>query len=193
MIEKNKLVGLERFEYAPMIREQTSQHLLKLLREKQPKNILEIGTFLGYSAGLILENCPNATLVTVEKDPQKVEDARKNLAMFGKRCEVVCADAIDFLQNETRNSHYDFIFLDGAKGQYHKYLPFLKESLKKDGVLFVDDIMYYGLVKSQAKIIHKHRSIVNNLRKFLAMLENDEGFETQVFEIEDGFSVSIKK
>ena len=69
----------------------------------------------------------------------------------------------------------------------------MKNLLSKGGVLFVDDIMYYGLVKSQEKIIHKHRSIVNNLRKFLEMLENDQDFETQIYEIEDGYSVSIKK
>ena len=193
MIKKEELVGLDRFEYAPMIREKTAQMLVKLLKEYQPKKVLEIGTFLGYSAGLILETCQMATLVTVEKDEQKVADARKNLSQFGTRCEVVCADAIDFLQQNNQGEKYDFVFLDGAKGQYVKYLPLLKNLLSKGGVLFVDDIMYYGLVKSQEKIIHKHRSIVNNLRKFLEMLENDQDFETQIYEIEDGYSVSVKK
>ena len=64
--------------------------------------------------------------------------------------------------------------------------------LCKGGILVVDDVMFYGLVQSDGKIAHKHRSIVNNLRKFLDMLKNDADFDTQIFEFEDGVSVSRK-
>lgn len=194
MIEKEKLVGFDKHEYAPMIREKTAQMLTMLLQEKQPKKVLEIGTFLGYSAGLILQACPSARLVTVEKNEQNAADAKENLKKAGvlDRCEVVCSDAIDFLQANSEEK-FDFVFLDGAKGQYYKYLPFLKSMLTSGGVLFADDILYYGLVLSEEKVQHKHRSIVNNLRKFLQILTEDEDFQTQIFQIEDGVSVSVKK
>ena len=194
MIDKEKFIGFEKHEYAPIIREKTAQLLTQLLHEKKPQKVLEIGTFLGCSASLILQECPNCFLKTVEKDVQNVADAKQNLENlgFGGRFEVVCCDAIEFLEREN-SEQYDFIFLDGPKGQYYKYYPLLKAMLKSGGVLMADDIMYYGLVKSNEKIIHKHRSIVNNLRKFLQIITTDAEMETTVYDFEDGVSVSIKK
>lgn len=194
MIEKESLVGFDKHDYAPMLREESAKLLVKILKGKKPQNILEIGTFLGYSAALILQTCPNAHLTTIEKSQENACDAMENLKNLGlaTRCSVVCCDAMDFLQ-QTKNENYDLIFLDGPKGQYNKYLPYLKEMLKSGGVLIADDILFYGYVKSQEKIEHKHRSIVNNLRKFLNEITTDRDFDTQIFEIEDGVSVSIKK
>lgn len=194
MIEKEKLVGLDKHDYAPMLREESAKLLLEILQEKQPKKVLEIGTFLGYSAALILQTCPNCQLTTIEKSEENAADAKENLKNLGfeARCEVVCCDAMDYLE-QTKNQTFDLIFLDGPKGQYHKYLPYLKKMLKSGGVLIADDILFYGYVKSQEKIEHKHRSIVNNLRKFLGQITTDKDFETKIYEIEDGVSVSVKK
>lgn len=141
----------------------------------------------------MLETCPDAFVTTIEKDKQNHEYAVKNLEDLGfiGRYNAINCDAMDFLMQD-KNSKFDLIFLDGAKGQYHKYLPYLKEMLCKGGILVVDDVMFYGLVQSDGKIAHKHRSIVNNLRKFLDMLKNDADFDTQIFEFEDGVSVSRK-
>ena len=65
--------------------------------------------------------------------------------------------------------------------------------LNDGGVLFADDILYYGLVNSEEKVIHKHRSIVNNLRKFIEEIKTDQDFKTEIFDFEDGVSISIKK
>lgn len=194
MVDKEKLVGFEKHDYAPMVREKTEKLLIELLKNKKPKRVLEIGTFLGYSASVILNECPECFLKTIEKDNQNALDAKQNLETLGftGRFDIVCCDAIDFLQQANKEK-YDFIFLDGPKGQYYKYYPFLKGLLNKGGVLMADDIMYYGLVKSDEKIVHKHRSIVNNLRKFLQMITTDNEVETIVYDFEDGVSISIKK
>lgn len=189
-MEKSSLFGVQEFEYRPFIREKTERLLIELLKLHKPKKILEIGTFLGYSAGVILENC-DADVVTIEKDTQKVEFARKNLEKFGQRVRVLNMDALEFL--EKNKCEFDFVFLDGAKGQYVKYLPYLESCLTKNGVLFVDDVLFYGLVNSAEKVSHKHRSIVNNLRLFLSKLENNPNFETQIFDFDDGVCVCEKK
>lgn len=190
-MDKTKLHGLQRFEYAPMIRPKTEQILRRIVREKQPKSCLEIGTFLGYSASCILTECETTKLTTLEKDEQNCIDAALNLQEFSGRFEIVCCDAIDFLKSCKQK--FDFIFLDGAKGQYYLYLPYLKSILKDGGVLMADDILFYGLVTSNEHIKHKHRSIVEHLRRFLNELNADADFETTIYEFEDGVSVSEKK
>ncbi len=193
MKKKEEFFGYENHDYNPIIRPQSQDLLVSLLKENKPKQILEIGTFIGYSCALMLETCPDVFVTTIEKDKQNYEYAIKNLEDLGfmGRYKAINCDAMDFLIRD-KNSKFDLIFLDGPKGQYYKYLPYLKEMLCKGGILVVDDVMFYGLVQSDGKIAHKHRSIVNNLRKFLDMLKNDADFDTQIFEFEDGVSVSRK-
>ena len=194
MIKKENFIGYSNHEYCPVIRELTKALLLETIKKKKPQKLLEIGTFVGYSSAVMLEASETLEIISLEKDPQNVKDAKQNLKNLGfeKRAEVVCCDAIDYLETH-QDEKFDFVFLDGPKGQYFKYLPYIKKMLNDGGVLFADDILYYGLVNSEEKIIHKHRSIVNNLRKFIDQIKSDESFDTQIYDIEDGVSISIKK
>ncbi len=188
-MKKEEFVGFDRHEYNPILRPKTEGLLTSLLHAQKPHKVLEIGTFIGYSASVILENS-DAELTTVEIDEKNAADARQNLKSFEGRCQIVCDDAENFLKKT--QDKFDFIFLDGPKGQYKNYLPYLKNILSVGGVLVADDIMFYGLVKSDEPIKHKHRSIVNNLRTFLENLKSDADFETQIYDFEDGVSVSKK-
>lgn len=199
MKKKEDFIGFSRHEYRPMLREKSELLLREILIKQKPKKVLEIGTFLGYSSYVILDTCEDAYLNTLEKNEQNANDAKLNLQDFGERANVICCDAFDFLREEVlqiesgiSSEKYDLIFLDGPKGQYVKYLPYLKSLLNVNGTLIADDIMFYGLVNSQNKIEHKHRTIVNNLRKFLKMLNDDEDFKTVIYDFDDGISVSVK-
>ncbi len=190
MKKKTEFIGVESRDYCPFIREKTEELLINLLKENAPKSILEIGTFLGYSASLMAEVCPQSSITTLEKNETNFIDANKNLQGVSN-VEIINIDAMEFLQNNSEKK-YDFIFLDGPKGQYYKYLPYLKQMLNKQGVLFVDDILYYGLVSSEEKIVHKHRSLVNNLRKFIDLIKTDSDLETNIYDFDDGVAI-IKK
>jgi predicted O-methyltransferase YrrM len=61
------------------------------------------------------------------------------------------------------------------------------------GVLFTDDVLFHGLVQQEGTVAHKHRTIVNNLRKYIQAASNDADFDTKLYEIEDGVCVSVKK
>ncbi len=238
MKRKEDFVGFEKHEYNPIIRPKTETLLREILQKFKPTSILEIGTYLGYSSVLMLESCPSAHVVTLEKDEQNFSDACKNLAEYKGRVELICCDAFDFLKLCVENiesvaesgvskeisvenfagkrvkyedflnanasldenkkfpfpfKQFDLIFLDGPKGQYHKYLPYLKQMLNCGGVLVCDDVLFYGLVNGDGKVKHKHRSIVEHLRKFLTDLQADANFETKIYDFEDGVSVSVKK
>ena len=199
-MEKEKLFGAENFEYLPMIRPQTEKLLVEIIRQHKPKKMLEIGTFLGYSCGVFLESEKDLCVTTLEKEQQNVQFARLNLKKFGARANVVCCDAFDFLQaavkeneNTKEKKLFDFIFLDGPKGQYLKYFPLLKDLLVCGGVLVADDVRFHGLVEGSGQVKHKHRSIVQHLRDFLDIVQADKDFETKLFDFEDGVLVCVKK
>lgn len=178
--------------YIPIIRDNTAQALIKVCKEKNPKRILEIGTAIGYSGLLMLQNC-QAFLYTIEKDEQRLAEAEKNFKLFGQeaRVKLILDDALIALEKLCNdNEKFDLIFLDGAKGQYIKYYPLIKKLLNHDGVLFTDNIYMHGMVKSEGKIAHKHRSMVVNLRKYIELLKNDKDFTTNFYDIDDGYSIS---
>lgn len=178
--------------YIPIIRDNTAQALINVCKEKSPKKILEIGTAIGYSGLLMLQNC-QAFLYTIEKDEQRLAEAEKNFKLFGQeaRVKLILDDALIALEKLCNdNEKFDLIFLDGAKGQYIKYYPLIKKLLNRDGILFTDNIYMHGMVKSEGKIAHKHRSMVVNLRKYIELLKNDKDFTTDFYDIDDGYSIS---
>lgn len=178
--------------YIPIIRDNTAQALISVCKEKNPKKILEIGTAIGYSGLLMLQNC-QAFLYTIEKDEQRLAEAEKNFKLFGQeaRVKLILDDALIALEKLCNdNEKFDLVFLDGAKGQYIKYYPLIKKLLNRDGILFTDNIYMHGMVKSEGKIAHKHRSMVVNLRKYIELLKNDKDFTTNFYDIDDGYSIS---
>lgn len=180
--------------FIPIIRPLSRQILCEQIKKSNPKQILEIGTAIGFS-GLLMLNCSNAFLTTIEKDKPRAEIAINNFKKFGleDRVSLICDDAMNVLKEFTlKNAKFDFIFLDGPKGQYYRYLPFLEKILNKNGVLFADDVFLHGFVNSSLPIPHKCRSMVNNMRKYLTLLENSNCFESKILEVEDGIAISRK-
>lgn len=181
--------------FIPIIRDETSKKLIEICKEINPKRILEIGTAIGYSGILMLQSC-SAMLYTIEKDEKRAEMAKENFKRYNLSNRVVLfvEDAQKTLEELCKTQEkFDLIFLDGAKGQYIKYYPFIKALLNKDAVLFTDNIYLHGYVQSNEKVPHKHRSMVVNLRKFIDQLGKDSDFETTFYEIDDGYSISILK
>ena len=181
--------------YIPIVRDNTAKKLIEICKSASVKSILEIGTAIGYS-GLLMLNNSNANLYTIEKDKDRAFLAKENFSKYclNKRVTLVINDAEDELIKLIKlNKKFDLIFLDGAKGQYIKYYQSLKSLLNPSGILFADNIYLHGLVNSDQPIKHKHRTMVNNLRKFISQLESDNSFETNFYDIDDGFSISILK
>jgi len=191
-MKKEEMLSFARKNWVPVLRDKSADFLCKLVKDKQPKRILEIGTAIGYSGILMLENS-NATLKTIEIDKTSAEQAKVNFTEAGliDRVEIICADAKEIIEN--LNEKFDLIFLDGPKGQYLNYLPTLKKLLNKEGVLVADDIFYHGWVKGNDYPSHKHRTIIMRLREFNDKIINDPELDTTILDMEDGVSVSILK
>ena len=185
-----------RDDYMPFIRDESAKILFDICQKEKPKNILEIGTAVGYSALLMLEGAKDAFITTIEKDNERAQQAMTNFEKNGvkERVDLIVGDAGEVLpQLEDEGKEFDLIFLDGPKGQYLRYLPHLKKMLCKGGLLVADNVLLHGWVKGEEFVKHKHRSMVVNLRKFLKALEEDCDFDSKLLEIEDGITISRKK
>lgn len=181
--------------YIPIVRDKTVEKICEIIKEENCCKILEIGTAVGYSGILMLQSNPNAHLTTIEKDGERFNQAQKNFLDFdlSNRVSLILNDAKTTLERlEKCGDKFDFIFLDGPKGQYIKYLPILKKLLKINGILFADNILLGGLIK-QSQVSHKNRTMATNMKKFIEEITQDSDFETSIYEIDDGFSISKLK
>ncbi|MDE7395351.1 MAG: O-methyltransferase [Clostridiales bacterium] len=157
-----------------------------------PKRILEIGTGVGYSGIVMLQEAPNATLYTVEMDEARLEVAKRNFAEAGVLSRTVCyaGDCSEIIPNLT--GQFDFIFLDGPKAQYCEYLPFLSRILSAGGILFCDNVLYEGMVSGEREIKNHKGGLVKKLDLFLHKLMADRTLCSSVLPVGDGVSFSIK-
>ena len=175
----------------PVADDETLQFLLVTLRMAKPLKILEIGTAVGLSGVAMLQACKNATLTTMELEEERYLEAKENFKAFGveNRVSAYLGDAGEILA--MMDGQYDFVFLDGPKAQYEKYLFDIKRLLRRGGTLFSDDVLLYGWVSGEEPAPQKRHSIVEKIRAYLDTLTNDKDFITSVLNVGDGVALSV--
>ena len=175
----------------PVADDETLQFLLLTVTALQPKRILEIGTAVGLSSVAMLSAAKNARLTTMELEEERYLEAKQNFADFGvaERVNAYLGDAGEILA--MMDGEYDFVFLDGPKAQYEKYLFDLKRLMKKGAVLFADDVLLYGWVSGEEPTPQKRQSIVDKIRSYLDTITKDKDFITSVLNVGDGVALSV--
>lgn len=180
-------------EDIPVIRRQSEGFIKSLLLLKKPENILEIGSGVGYSAIVMARTLPDVQITTIENYAPRIEAAKKNIENAGlkDRISLIEADAADVLLQ--LKGPYDFIFLDGPKGQYEAFLPELLRLLDEGGVLLCDNVLQGGdIALSRYAIERRDRTIHERMRAFLYEITHSEELETSILSVGDGMSLSIK-
>ena len=175
----------------PVADDETLNFLLLTLRMAKPLRILEIGTAVGLSAVSMLYECPSARLTTIELEEERYIEAKKNFADFGvsDRINAHLGDAGEILA--MMDGEFDFVFLDGPKAQYEKYLFDLKRLMKQGAILFADDVLLYGWVSGEEPTPQKRHSIVDKIRSYLEVVTADKDFITSVLNVGDGVALSV--
>ncbi|MDU6630164.1 O-methyltransferase [Lachnoanaerobaculum gingivalis] len=190
-VEEIRSVAKE--NYIPIIKRDTENLLKFVLKMQNPKSILEIGCAVGYSAIVMLENS-GADIVTVEKMPERVEEAKKNIkyANLEDRAKIIEGDAGEILERlVNENKKFDFIFMDAAKAQYITWLPTVKALLKDNGIIFSDNCLQEGdLLESSFAIRKRDKTIHKRMRDYIYLLLHDEDLESWIFSIGDGVLLS---
>lgn len=190
------LYELEKYAHeteVPIIRTQTQSLLRFLLEAKKPKNILEVGTAIGFSALLMSEAAPDAKITTIEKYEKRIPIAKENFKKAGKddRITLLEGDAADVLR-ELKGS-YDFIFMDAAKGQYIHFMPEVLRLLAPGGILVSDNVLQDGdMIESRYAVTRRNRTIHTRMREYLYELTHHEQLITVLLQDGDGVALSVK-
>lgn len=180
-------------EGIPIIQLPSAQVIRSLLLLHQPKDILEVGTAIGYSTIWLAEAAPQARIVTMDIDEERLARARENLREAGclDRVEVLLRDATQGLPAD--QYQFDCLFIDAAKGQYAKFLQLYLPLLRPGGLLITDNVLFRGLVAAPEEASKRHRPMVDKLREYNRLLAHQEELETSFLPVGDGLAVSIRK
>lgn len=178
IIEKDKVI-LEMEEYArehnvPIVTKEVAEYLKFMINSHKSTNILEVGTAIGYSGSVMLQGNDEVTLTTLEIDEDRYKEAKVNFEKMGftDRVTQILGDALEEIPK--LEDKFDFIFIDAAKG---KYMDFYKDSynlLKKDGIIFIDNIMFRGYLYNEYP--KRFKTIVRKLNEFIEYLHENENF-----------------
>ncbi len=190
-LEKIKQKALN--EHIPIIMDDTLEVIAKILTEKKPKRILEIGAAVGYSAMCFSKYLAEDGLIdTIERDEERIEEAKQNFKKVEveNKINLYEGDAVEILP--TLNEKYDVVFIDAAKGKYPFFLKEALRMLKQDGIIFADNILYKGYVMSDYNK-HKQRTAVRNLREYIKETTENPNLETEILEVGDGLAISKMK
>ena len=168
-------------ENVPIITDEVLNYMIFTARNIKARNILEIGTATGYS-GLFLAQIANENsgfLTTMEIDEIRYRKAVENFKKLGlfEKNKMIFGDALEEIPKLDKNVKYDFIFIDASKGQYLKFFEMSYELLNENGIIFIDNLMFRGLVAADKEEIPKrYKTIVKRLKEFIEKLNEEYNF-----------------
>ena len=189
---------LEMEEYAkehnvPIIEKESIAFIIKFIKANNIKEILEIGSAIGYSGILMASVNDDIKLTTIERDETRYMECLKNVKKCNMqdRINVVYQDALEV---NLSGVAYDLIFIDAAKGQYTKFFEKYKYFLKPGGVIISDNLKFHGHVGNRENIANRNlKQLVGKIENYIDFLKENEEFETKFYDVGDGLSVSIRK
>ncbi len=176
----------------PIMQKDGIEFLCKIIKENNIKNILEIGTAIGYSAIKMASVNNDIKVTTIERNKQIFDIAVKNIENFNlkNRINIINEDALDI----DIKDKFDLIFIDAAKSQYIKFFLKFDKNLNKNGIIVTDNLSFHGLVYDDSKTNNRNtKQLVRKIRNYIEFLKNNENYETTFYSLGDGVSVSIKK
>ena len=180
-------------EGVPIIKDEGLAFLLNLIRERNCKEILELGTAVGYSSIQMALLDKNIHIDTIEKNKDMYTQAIDNIkaSNLEKQIEVFFMPIEEYHSDKM----YDLIFVDGPKAQYGKHLEMFIDNLKEDGVMLFDNMVFHNLIYDVDNIESKNlRNLVKKIIKFREKVLNDERFDIILCDsIGDGMLVLTRR
>ncbi len=156
----------------------------------QPKKILEIGTYTGYSALCLAEGLANdGRLLTIDINAEVEELVRKyfNKSNYKNQIEYIIADAMNYLK--TIQGKFDIVFIDADKENYQQYYDMIIDHVNPGGYIIADNVLWSGKVVAELKKIDKDTQAILD---FNAFVQADNRVENVLFPIRDGLLIARK-
>ncbi len=171
--------------------------LLQILRIHNPKKILEIGCAIGYSATRMCQTLPEASIVTMERHPERIKAARSFIAKGGneERITLLEGDALELSADAAVHAPYDVIFIDAAKGQYVRFFEMYEPYLAENGIIISDNVLYKNqVIAREEEIPHRRaRALIKKIKHFNSWIMEHPDYDTAILPLGDGMAISKKK
>lgn len=157
----------------------------------QPKNVLEIGTYTGYSALCLAEGMQKSgLLLTIDKNEELESFSRKyfDKSDYKNQIKQLVGNALEIIP--TINMKFDLVFIDADKSNYVNYFNLIIDKMNSGGVILSDNVLWSG------KIVEKLDSKdldTNSLMVYNKLLNSDDRLETVLLPIRDGLTISRVK
>lgn len=159
----------------------------------QPKRILELGAFTGYSALCLAEGLQkDGRLVSLEHNDELEDMLRRNFALspLGEQIELVIGDAIEWLTAQSTDQMYDLVFIDADKREYSAYLDAVLPLVRPGGWILADNTLWDSHIIESAYDSDKQTLA---LRAFNDKVAQDERLDKVILPLRDGLTIIRKK
>jgi len=162
-----------------------------LIKINNVKQILEIGTFTGYSALSMALAIDDGFITCLDKNEKtsKVANNFFKKANVEKKINLIVGTAIDSLNNLiNENKNFDLIFIDADKENYIKYYDLAFKLISSNGLILIDNVLWKGDVIDE----NKNDTMTNIIRDFNTHIKNDDKIEKTILPIGDGVTICRK-
>ena len=176
----------------PIMQKDGILYLINYIKENNIKNILEIGSAIGYSSIMMASINSDIRITTIESDKDRYDLAVFNIKKYNldKQINIIYGDAVD----TDITGMYDLIFIDAAKGKNIFFFEKYKNNLVKGGTIITDNLSFHGLVEDSDLVKTKNqRGIVNKIKNFISFLDNNEEFATEYITVGDKIAISKRR
>lgn len=188
-----KMKEYARKENIPIMQDEGIEFLTSFIEKKGIKNILEVGTAIGYSAIMMALVNNSIKITTIERDEIRYMEALKNIKKFNleDRITLIYNDAL----NVTLDGEYDLIFIDAAKGKNKEFFERFEKNLKQNGFIITDNMGFHGYVEMPLEDIPSKniQGIVRKIKDYIYFLENNMTYKTVIYKIGDGIAVTERR
>ncbi len=191
---KIEILGKEaRGRGIPIIQDQGLEFLLSLINDNGYKQIMELGTAIGYSAIMMARQSKDIEIITLERNEDLYKQALYNIQNEGLSAQItpVLTDIRDYSVDKM----FDLIFVDAGKAHYMEYTEQFIGNLKEEGIMVYDNLNFHGMYKDPQAIRNRNtKALVKKLNKFYNDIIGDERFRCEMYrEIGDGILVLRRK
>ena len=180
-----------RLLYPRMVSGHLQGRVLKMLvRMIRPMNVLEIGTYTGYSALCMGEGLPEGAMIdTIEINDEQEDFIRQWVdgSPYADRIRLHIGDALQIVPQLART--FDLVYIDGNKRQYCDYYRMLLPRLNAGGYMVVDNTLWDGHVLEQNASSLK----TTGIQAFNELVARDERVEKVILPLRDGLTIIRKK
>lgn len=176
----------------PIMQKDGILYLINYIKVNNIKNILEIGSAIGYSSIMMASINSDIRITTIERDKDRYDLAVSNIKKYNldKQINIIYGDAVD----TDITGMYDLIFIDAAKGKNIFFFEKYKNNLVKGGTIITDNLSFHGLVEDSDLVKTKNqRGIVNKIKDFISFLDNNEEFATEYIPVGDKIAISKRR